>query len=70
MPDTNTDFRPDPTDESEERPDPTGANRGISTRVADSQEVYRRTHDHRATIREYCRGNKWLEENAKAVGNW
>ena len=24
----------------------------------------------RAGIRAYCAGNKWLIENAKAVGNW
>ena len=24
----------------------------------------------RAGIRAYCAGNKWLTENAKAVGNW
>lgn len=29
-----------------------------------------KTGDHRKAIRSYCQGNKWLEENAKAVGNW
>lgn len=24
----------------------------------------------RQAVRAYCRGNKWLTENAKAVGNW
>ena len=33
-------------------------------------EVYNATLDHHAAIRAYCRGNKWLEEDAKAVGNW
>ena len=44
--------------------------RGISERTRDYKEVYRQTKDHRAAVRAYCRGNKWLEENAKAVGNW
>jgi len=46
------------------------AKRGTATRNADYKEVYRRTGDHRAAVRAYCAGNKWLEENAKAVGNW
>ena len=46
------------------------ANRGTATRNADYKAVYRATGDHRAAIRAYCAGNKWLEENAKAVGNW
>jgi hypothetical protein len=47
-----------------------GADRGTAQRLKDSKRVYRETRDPRAAIREYCRGNKWLEENAKAVGNW
>jgi hypothetical protein len=46
------------------------AARGIAKRLEDYKKVYSDTGDHRAAIREYCRGNKWLEENAKAVGNW
>ena len=46
------------------------ARRGLAKRTEDSKRVYRETRDHRAAIREYCRGNRWLEENAKAVGNW
>ena len=44
--------------------------RGLAKRTADSKAVFRTTRDPRAAIREYCRGNRWLEENAKAVGNW
>lgn len=44
--------------------------RGLAQRSADSKEVFRTTKDPRAAIRAYCRGNRWLEENAKAVGNW
>jgi hypothetical protein len=47
-----------------------GSERGIAKRNEDANRVYAETGDHRAAIREYCRGNKWLEENAKAVGNW
>ena len=46
------------------------ANRGIATRNRDAREVYKRTGDHKAAIRAYCAGNKWLSENAKASGNW
>ena len=46
------------------------ANRGTAQRSADSKAVFRATRDPRAAIRAYCRGNRWLEENAKAVGNW
>ena len=46
------------------------ARRGIAQRLSDSKEVYARTKDHRAATRAYCAGNKWLTENAKAVGNW
>jgi predicted ATP-dependent serine protease len=45
-------------------------NRGTAARLSDYRETYRITGNHRAAIRSYCRGNKWLEENAKAVGNW
>jgi hypothetical protein len=45
-------------------------NRGETGRMHDHNEVYRRTGDRKAAIRAYCAGNKWLEENAKAVGNW
>ena len=44
--------------------------RGLATRNADAKAVYRATRDPRAAIRAYCAGNKWLTENAKAVGNW
>ena len=46
------------------------ARRGIAQRLCDSKEVYARTGDRRAATRAYCAGNKWLTENAKAVGNW
>jgi hypothetical protein len=45
------------------------ASRGISQRVADARKAHR-GNDPRAGIRAYCAGNKWLIENAKAVGNW
>jgi len=46
------------------------AQRGTASRTRDYKEVYRQTGNHRAAVRAYCAGNKWLEENAKAVGNW
>jgi len=46
------------------------AGRGLATRTADCKRVHRLTRDPRAGIRAYCRGNKWLIANAKAVGNW
>ena len=46
------------------------ARRGTAARNADYKSVYRATGDHRTAVRAYCAGNKWLEENAKAVGNW
>jgi hypothetical protein len=45
------------------------ARRGTAQRVADAKAAHR-GNDPRAGIRAYCAGNKWLEENAKAVGNW
>jgi hypothetical protein len=44
--------------------------RGEATRNHDHNVVYGATGDRKAAIRAYCAGNKWLEENAKAVGNW
>ena len=44
--------------------------RALSERLKDYKKVYKATGDPRAAIRAYCTGNKWLEENAKAVGNW
>lgn len=46
------------------------ANSGIATRNAAYKAVYANTGDHRAAVRAYCQGNKWLTENAKAAGNW
>lgn len=47
-------------------PDPTSG--------AARQEAYvttlRETRDPRAAVRAYCGGNRWAQENAKAVGNW
>jgi len=42
---------------------------GIAARVAAAKRAHRAS-DPRAGIRAYCRGNKWLTANAKAVGNW
>lgn len=36
------------------------AARGIAKRLEDYKKVYSETHDHRAAIRAYCLGNKWL----------
>ena len=33
------------------------------------KSVLKETRDSRAATRAYCEGNKWLEENARAVGN-
>ena len=44
------------------------ASRGLQERLKDSREAHK-AGGARAGIRAYCRGNKWLEENAKAVGN-
>jgi hypothetical protein len=43
--------------------------RGTAMRVADARAAHR-GNDPRAGIRAYCAGNRWLTENAKAVGNW
>lgn len=48
------------------------------TRLAAAEKTYKecteKGMDHstatRMSIRSYCAGNKWLTENAKAVGNW
>lgn len=47
-----------------------GSERDTTKRLQDSKQVYVQTGEHRAAMREYCRGNRWLEENARAVGNW
>ena len=46
------------------------ADRGLAQRDADAQAIYRATKDPRKATAAYCVGNRWLEENAKAVGNW
>lgn len=43
---------------------------GTAARIQRYARVYRATGDPRAGIRAYCAGNKWLEANARAVGNW
>ena len=57
-------------EETQEQMERRLANRGTAQRNADYKDVYRATGDHKAAIRSYCAGNKWLTENAKAVGNW
>lgn len=47
---------------------PTGD--GNAARTAAYNDVYSITRDHRAAVRAYCAGNKWLTENAKDTGNW
>lgn len=44
-------------------------NRSLSQRNADARQAHR-GNDPRAGIRAYCAGNRWLTENAQAVGNW
>ena len=34
------------------------------------KETLRATRNPRAAVRAYAAGNRWAEENAKAVGNW
>ena len=46
------------------------SDRGAATRMKDYKEVYHQTGNHKLAIQEYCSGNNWLIENAKAVGNW
>ena len=48
----------------------TSSDRDLSQRLSDYKKTYKKTGDHKAAIRSYCPGNKWLTENAKAVGNW
>ncbi len=55
---------------NEEKIEPKIAAPGLASRMARHNEVYKKTRDPRAAIRAYCSGNKWLTENAKAVGNW
>jgi len=42
--------------------------RGLSSRMRTAREAHRRGGA-RAGIRAYCQGNRWLEENARSVGN-
>jgi len=46
------------------------ADRDIAQRLADHNTILRLTGDRKAAIRSYCAGNRWLTENAQAVGNW
>ena len=43
---------------------------GLQKRDEFAKKVYSQTRDPRAAVRAYCQGNKWAEENARAVGNW
>ena len=45
------------------------ANRGLAQRTEDARTAHR-LGGPRAGVRAYCVGNRWLEENARAVGNW
>lgn len=67
----------DPTTGKEWKHNPTGreipvsrSGTGLVARNQIYNEVYSKTRDHKAACRAYCAGNKWLEENARAVGNW
>jgi len=44
--------------------------RNLQQRDKDAKKVYRETRNQRAAVRAYASGNKWAEENARAVGNW
>tara|TARA_Y100000310_G_scaffold269246_1_gene282332 strand:- start:5517 stop:5735 length:219 start_codon:yes stop_codon:yes gene_type:complete len=46
------------------------ARRGTASRMADHNAVRRSGGSPKEAIAAYCAGNKWLIENAKAVGNW
>jgi len=41
---------------------------GIAARLRAAKRVHR-ANNPRDGVRVYCAGNRWLEENAKAVGN-
>ena len=45
------------------------ANRGTAKRMEDHNAVRRMGGTPRQAIHAYCAGNKWLMENARAVGN-
>ena len=45
------------------------ASRGLAERAADAKRAHAAAGP-RAGVRAWCAGNKWAEENAKAVGNW
>lgn len=60
----------EPKDENEKAPPkPTGGTGGAS-RMEAHNAVRRAGGTPRQAIRAYCSGNRWLEENARAVGNW
>ena len=45
------------------------ARRGTASRMADHNAVLRNGGSPKEAIAAYCAGNKWLMENARAVGN-
>ena len=48
------------------------SNNGTSLKDRDEayKKTYKATRSHRAAVRAYASGNRWAEENARAVGNW
>ena len=59
-------------DQTDRKPAPKNAKPpadGTASRNATYRAVYRSTGSHRAACAAYCAGNKWLTENARAVGN-
>jgi hypothetical protein len=60
----------DQTKQPDERPERPVNGTGGAARMEAYRQAYRATGDHRQGVRAYCQGNKWLTENAKAVGNW
>ena len=49
--------------------------KGLAQRDKDAKEAFKSTQGNyhtkaKASVRAYCGGNKWAQENAKAVGNW
>lgn len=67
------DVPPDPSYFSDPQvpgPSPDESLTGIRNRLDAYRHVYYMTNDSRAAVRAYATGNRWLEENARNVGNW
>jgi hypothetical protein len=60
----------DEKDGEKKKPAPAPRRDGIASRTESHNAVRRAGGTPRQAIRAYCAGNRWLTENAKAVGNW